>query len=198
MREFIGWILVVALVFTLIYIIALNIYKVRMRKPLKVWKNDGDLDEQALAKVEHYIEKFGGGKLNWELKDRQHLCEIEYNKTHLPSKELPPLSPNWGEVEEFIEKTRFDFTSVGESYSYIGYENHLIEHRSIPKSDFEGDTLKLIETLRADVNWFYCNQTGERLWEQSEILERFLRKKYPRLSDKSISRICSTYCTNNR
>lgn len=140
-------------------------------------------------------------------KRRNKICEkerkeyrqrTEYNRSHLLSKELPPIFPDWNAVEDFIEKTRFDFTNKGESYSYICYTELSIEHRSIPKSDFDGDTLKLIEALKADVNWFYCNPTGEHVWEQSEILESFLREKYPRLSDKSISQICSRYCINNR
>lgn len=131
-------------------------------------------------------------------KERGRINRIEYNKTHPPSKDLPPLSPDWGEVGEFIEKTRFDFTDKGESYSYISYENHLIEHRSIPKSDFDGDTLKLIELLKRDVDWFYGCPTGNSAGERGNVLESFLREKYPQLSDKSISRIWNTYCINNR
>lgn len=126
---------------------------------------------------------------------REYRQRAEYNKAHLPSMELPPLSPDWDAVNGFIQETRFCQWDGGEVFCYYEYDTGRHE---IPKSDFDSDTLKLIEMLISDVNWFYCNPTGEYVWEQSEILEHFLREKYPLLSDKSISRICSTYCVNSR
>lgn len=200
MREFIGWILVVALVFALIYIIALNIYKAHIRKPLKVWKNGGDLDEKALVKVERYIEKFGGSKLNWELKNRRLQREIEYNKAHLPFAELPELSLDWEKFEEVVKRSSgLMLKDVGDSYACIVvYASEHFKQHFIPKSELDGDTIKLIDLLLSDLNWFYAHPTGNSAGECGSVLESFLREKYPKLTEESVSRICGRYCVNDR
>lgn len=200
MREFIGWLFVAILIFTLIYIIALNIYKARMKKPLKVWKNGGDLDEQSLAKVERYIEKFGGSKLNWELKDRQRQRKIEYNKAHLPFAELPELSLDWEKFEEVVKRlSGLMLKDVGDSYACIVvYASEHFKQHFIPKSDFDEDSLKLLAELKNDVDWFYGHHTGNSAGECGTVLGDFLREKYPKLTEKSVSRIVSTYCINDR
>ncbi len=200
MREFIGWLFVAILIFTLIYIIALNIYKAHMRKSLKVWKNGGDLDEQSLAKVERYIEKFGGSNLNWELKERQRRREIKYNKTHLPLGELPELSINWGKFEEVVKRSSgLMLKDIGDSYACIVvYASENYERHSIPKSELDGDVIKLIDLLLSDLDWFYSHPTGNSAGECGSVLESFLHEKYPMLTEKSVSRIVQTYCINDR
>lgn len=200
MREFIGWILVAALVLVLIYIIVLNIYKARMRKPLKVWKNGGDLDEKALAKVERYIEKFGGSKLNWELKDRRHRREVEYNKAHLPFGELPELSIDWEKFEEVVKRsTGLMLKDIGDSYACIVvYASDNYKRHSIPKSELDGDTITLIDLLLSDLNWFYAHPTGVSAGECGSVLESFLREKYPMLTKESVSCIVNRYCIKDR
>lgn len=200
MIEFIGWILVVALVLALIYIIVLNIYKARMRKPLKVWKNGGDLDEKSLAKVERYIEKFGGSKLNWDLKDRQRQRDIEYNKAHLPFAELPELSidcERFGKI--VIKSSGLALRDDGDSYAcLVVYASEHYKRHSIPKSELDGDTIKLIELIERDVDWFYGHHTGNSAGECGSVLESFLRQKYPKLTEESVSCIVNRYCINDR
>lgn len=134
-----------------------------------------------------------------EKEKQDYLNRIELNKTHLPSKELPELSPDRSVIEEFIKRTRFDFTDEGESYSYICRdENYCFERRNVFKSELDDDTVKLIELIKHDVDWFYGHPTGNSAGECGSVLESFLREKYPMLTEKSVSRIVGTYCINDR
>lgn len=86
----------------------------------------------------------------------------------------------------------------GYRFAYLALVNNSYKTKYILKSDLGGDTLKLIELLRIDVNWFYANPTGVSLTEQDKTLTGLLREKYFGLSERSISRIGHTYCTDNR
>ena len=131
---------------------------------------------------------------------REYQRKIEYNKTHLPSKELPPLSPDWDRIEEIVKETRFDIRDVGDSYEYIvsHLHEHYFERCSVLKSELSDDTVKLIDMLLRDVDWFYAHPAGSSVGEGSTVLESFLREKYSMLSEDSISRIIGTYCINDR
>lgn len=132
-----------------------------------------------------------------EQRQQEYLQLITFNREHMPSTELPPLDPDWAAVDELVAVTYFGLMDEGDRYRYLDVSDHS-KPKFILKSDFDDDTLKLIELLNKDVKWFYKNPTGEKLWEQAETLKNFLREKYSGLSEKSISRICSTYCINNR
>lgn len=137
--------------------------------------------------------------LNYTDKRREEYKQrAEYNRAHLPSMELPPLAPDWAAVDDFIMKTRCSFTDEGYRFAYLALVNNSYETKYILKSDFDSDTLRLIELLQKDVGWFYANPTGVTLTDQDETLTIFLREKYSGLSERSISRISSTYCINNR
>lgn len=132
-----------------------------------------------------------------EQRQKKLLDLITYNREHMPSTELPPFDPDWAAVDKFITETRFRFTDEGDKYAFcIRLADP--EKQCILKSNFDSDTLWLIELLNKDVNWFYGNTTGVTLTEESETLENFLREKYSGLSEESISRISSTYCIDNR
>ena len=136
---------------------------------------------------------------NYAEKSREvYKQKVEYNRAHLPSIELPSINPDWNVVDEFITETRFSFTDKGDRFSYYRFENGSYKEKSIPKSDFDSDTLRLIELIDKDVDWFYANATGEAIFEQNKNLTGFLMKKYSKLSEKSISRISSTFCINSR
>lgn len=122
----------------------------------------------------------------------------QYNRSHLPSVELPPLEPDWAAVDRLIRETRFRLADEGYRFAYLVLVNNSYETKYVLKSDFNSDTLKVIELLRKDLDWFYANPTGVTLAEQDETLLNFLREKYSGLSEKSFSRICHTYCTDNR
>lgn len=145
-----------------------------------------------------YEKKLDEEKREYE-RQMRHI-EYEYNKTHLPSKELPPISPDWDRIEEIVKETRFDIRDVGNSYEYTVH--HLHEHYSdrcsILKSELSEDTVKLIDMLLRDVHWFFEHPTGGSVGECGRVLEGFLREKYPMLSEYSISRITGTYCRNDR
>lgn len=173
MRSVIGWFLVGVLVVVLIYIIGSNI-------------------RRAIAKLTKKESQYGIDKC-----EEEYIRQIEYNRAHLPSTELPPLAPDWIAIDEFILETRFWFIDEGYRFAYLALVNNFYETRYILKSDFGSDSLKLIEMLCKDVNWFYENPTGVTLGEQDNILTEFLKEKYSRLSESSISRIESTFCTNS-
>ena len=136
---------------------------------------------------------------NYAEKSREvYKQKVEYNRAHLPSVELPPINPDWNAVDEFIMETRFRFTDNDDIFSYYCFENGSYKEKSIPKSDFDSDTLRLIELIDKDVDWFYANTTGETVSEEDVFLTDFLMQKYSGLSEKSISRISSTFCINIR
>lgn len=125
--------------------------------------------------------------------------KIEYNKTHLPSKELQPLSPDWDRIEEIVKESQFDLRDIGESYEYFVLHNYETWKRFyIPKSELSEDTVKLIDMLLKDVGWFYAHHTGNSVSECAPILESYLREKYPILSADCISTITNRYCINDR
>lgn len=122
---------------------------------------------------------------NYAEKSREvYKQKVEYNRAHLPSVELPPINPDWNAVDEFITETRFSFTDNGDRFSYYCFENGSYKEKFIPKSDFDSDTLRLIELIDKDVDWFYANATGETVSEEDETLTGFLMKKYSGLSEK--------------
>lgn len=173
MRLVIGWLIVGVLVIVLIYIIGNNICrmfaKLTNRKPKY-----------------NYADEF------------LRRTECKYNRAHLPSTELPELAPDWLFAEKFIMETRFRFTDEGYRFAYLALVNNSYETKYFLKSEFTKETLKLIEFLSKDVNWFYANPTGVTLSEQDYILTGFLKEKYSGLSERSISRISHTYCMDNR
>lgn len=119
----------------------------------------------------------------------------EYNRTHLPSKELPPISPDWDAVNRLIEECRFQMYVEGDAFVCREYDRGVWR---VPKSDFDDDTLKLLDLLEKDMSWFYGHHTGVTVGECGTVLEGFLREKYPLLSVKSVSCICGRYCINDR
>lgn len=131
---------------------------------------------------------------------RERLNRIEYNKTHLPSKELPPLSPDSDKLGKVVIKSSgLMLKDVGDSYvCIVVYASENYKQRSISKSELDGDTIKLIDLLLKDLDWFYAHPTGVSVGECGTVLESFLREKYPMLSADSVSRICNRYCVNDR
>ena len=130
---------------------------------------------------------------NWRTEYRQR---AEYNRAHLPSKELPQFSPDWNYVNRLIIETRFQLYDRGDVFLCYEYENrneYENTSRTIPKSDFDGDTLKLINLIKKDFDWFYGHPTGETVGECMTVLEGFLSDKYPMLPAESISWITNRF-----
>ena len=121
---------------------------------------------------------------------------IKYNLEHLPSEELPIFNPNWAEIDNVISKTYFRIKDTGDCFSHYDTSNG--KYHYFLKSDFDTDTLKLLEMLYNDFFWFYSHPTGHSVSEESEIVEDFIRKKYGSLNENSIQRLCSTFCIDNR
>lgn len=113
---------------------------------------------------------------------------VKNNLARLPSAETPPLDPDWNAVNVFIRATKFQFSDKGDKFQYGDQVNYW-DIYYISKSEFDGDSLKLIELLRKDVEWFTENPTGMTLSEEDEVLCFFLRKKYSGLSDENIGLI---------
>lgn len=130
----------------------------------------------------------------YEKKREEYRQRAEYNRAHLPSKELPQLSPDWAAVNRLLE-TRGRLFDEGDAF--VNYEYDKGAQR-IPKSDFDDDALKLIDLIWKDVDWFHGHHTGVSVGECAAVLEGFLREKYPLLSGKSINYICNRYCINAR
>lgn len=122
--------------------------------------------------------------------DAKELAELrrraEYNLAHLPSSEPPRLSPDWQKINDFIKLTRFRFWFGDDAFAYSDYDKGMI---TIPRSDFDGDTLKLLEELIKDAMWFYKNPTDISITKRRKTLTAFLGKKYPGLSVKSVLEI---------
>lgn len=121
--------------------------------------------------------------------------EVKYNRAHLPPKELPLISPDWDAVNRLIKETRYRFYDEGDVFLCYEYDRGSWR---IPKSDFDGDTLKLIDLIKKDVDWFYGHPTGCSTGECGTVLEGYLREKYPLLSARSVNFICGRYCINDR
>ena len=137
----------------------------------------------------------------YEKEREEYRQRAEYNRANLPSKELPPLSPDWDAVNRLIEETRFQLYDEGDVFLCYEYENrneYENTSRTIPKSDFDSDTLKLIDLIKKDVDWFYGHPTGCSAGECRTVLEGYLHEKYPLLSEESISWISKRYCINAR
>lgn len=130
----------------------------------------------------------------YEKEREEYRQKTEYNRAHLPSKELPPISPDWDAVNRLMGKKGRLFD---EGDLFVNYEYDKGAQR-IPKSDFDDDTLKLIDLIWKDVDWFYGHHTGVSVGECSTVLEEYLREKYPLLSAESVNHICRTYCINDR
>ncbi|MCM1164954.1 MAG: hypothetical protein NC299_04200 [Lachnospiraceae bacterium] len=112
--------------------------------------------------------------------ERQRM--IEYNRTHLPPKELPPLSPDISAAERVIAKApRLSLYVIHEKRCFRCGE----ELVPIP-DDCGEDTWTLLTYIRGDLNWFHSHWVGEGLSEQLRVLEDYLKEKY-RLSDDCIS-----------
>ena len=140
----------------------------------------------------------GKYKKKHEEEKLEYQRKIEYNKTHLPSKELPPLSPDWDRIEEIVKESQFDLRDIGDSYEYTVLHNYEWKRFHIPKSELSEDTVKLIDMLLKDVDWFYAHHTGNSVSECATILDGYLREKYPILSADCISTITNRYCINDR
>ena len=140
----------------------------------------------------------GKYKKKHEEEKLEYQRKIEYNKTHLPSKELPPLSPDWDRIEEIAKETRFALNDIGNCYEYTVLHNYEWKRFSISKSELSDDTVKLVDMLLKDIDWFYAHLTGNSVGECGTVLESFLREKYPMLSADSISKITHRYCVNIR
>lgn len=134
----------------------------------------------------------------YEKKREEYRQRAEYNRAHLPSKELPPFSPDWAAVNRLIEETRFRLYDEGDVFLSYEYDKGTWGTWKIPKSDFDSDTLKLIDLIKKDVDWFYGHPTGCSARECGTVLEDFLREKYPLLSAESVYSICNRYCINAR
>ncbi len=131
----------------------------------------------------------------YEKEREEYRQKTEYNRAHLPSKELPPVSPDWAAVNRLIMETRFRLYVKGDAFVHYDYRNG---NRKIPRSGFDDDTLKLIDMILKDVDWFYGHHTGGSVGECAAVLEVFLREKYSLLSAESVDFICGTYCINDR
>lgn len=137
--------------------------------------------------------------IRFEVKEREeYQKKTEYNRTHLPSTEPLGLSPDWQKVNEFILVSRFRFDIGDDEVVYTDYDSGMTGKITLPKSDFDEDSLKLLAELKKDVDWFYEHHTGNSAGECGSVLEGFLREKYPKLTEKSVSRIVYTYCINDR
>lgn len=135
-----------------------------------------------------------------EKEKRNYLNKLEYNKAHLPFAELPGLSIDPEKFEEVVKgSSGLALRDDGDSYAcLVVYAFDHYERHSIPKAELDGDTIKLIELITHDVDWFYAHPTGNSAGECGSVLESFLREKYPMLTEKSVSRIVSRYCINDR
>lgn len=155
---------------------------------------------------QRYVKQQEARKAEREAEDRRYkeqrqqefLKLITYNREHMPSLELPPLAPDWAVADGFITETRFGFADKGDRFEYYILADNSYKTKYILKSNFDSDTLRLIELLNKDVGWFYDNTTGATLTEESETLENFLRGKYSGLLEESISQISRIYCKDNR
>lgn len=123
-------------------------------------------------------------------KDAKELAELrrhaEYNLSHMTSAEPLQLSPNWWRINDFIKSTRFRFWYGDDAFVYRDYDKGMI---MIPRSDFDGDTLKLLEELIKDAKWFCDNPTDVSINKRRETMTAFLREKYPGLSESSVLEI---------
>lgn len=117
----------------------------------------------------------------------------EYNREHLPSKELPPLSPDWVVLSEFILKLQWQFVDEGDRYRY--FAEFTRGRIYVPKSELGNDSVKVIELLQSDVDKLYSS--SDDIVGKGEKLQSFLMEKYPKFSEKAIERIVFTFCNNS-
>lgn len=124
--------------------------------------------------------------------ERRYFYEQGIELGHLltPSLEMPPINPDWTAINELSEMKIFPFSDEGEKLSYskrTGFRDYITLY--VNKSDYNSDTLKLIELLNQDVIWFYRHNNE---WYWGIFLDVFLKKKYPKLSDYSVEKIIET------
>lgn len=113
---------------------------------------------------------------------------LKKNLADLPSTQLPKLAVDWAAVDRFIKKTCFSFTDNGDTFRYGGGVNYWDVHY-IPKSEFDGDALSLIEQLDNDLKWFIDHPICTTISEEHDKLAGFLREKYPGLSENSVDMV---------
>lgn len=113
---------------------------------------------------------------------------IEYNKAHLPSMELPKLSPDMEAVEELISKApRLVLLVIDEKLHYRNGDE-LVCIQDV----YSEDALMFIRHISSDLSWFHSHWVGEELAEQCRTLEDYLTKKY-RLSDKCVQKLSNEF-----
>lgn len=131
-----------------------------------------------------------------EEREQEYKKRIEYNRSHLPSAELPLLKPDWDAVNGFIVSTQFRIRIENGAFTRFSRTEHKWEN--IPVGDYDSDTLGLLELIYGDLMWFYHNSTGLSVSDELAVLREFMQGKYPQLTEKSILYLECRYGVDNR
>ncbi|MDE6732989.1 MAG: hypothetical protein K2J77_08960 [Oscillospiraceae bacterium] len=119
----------------------------------------------------------------------QKLKEIEENRRNIPPlDDLPEGEINWDEISEFI---LVDMNVFGLFWHYLDDETKTAK--------LSENSLAVLRLICHDMYDFFHDHSVElERFDQWKAMEKYVRKKYGKLSEKALSRLISDYHIKDR
>lgn len=121
--------------------------------------------------------------------DKEKLKQIEENRRNIPPLDnLPNGKINWNEISDFI---LVDMNIVGLFWHYLDDESKTAK--------LSENSLAVLRLIRHDMyDFFYRHNVKLERFDHWRAMEKYVRKKYGKLSEKALSRLISDYHINDR
>ncbi len=119
----------------------------------------------------------------------QKLKEIEENRRNIPPLDnLPEGEINWEEISDFI---------LVDMYVYGLFWHYLDDESKTAR--LSENSLAVLKLIRHDMyDFFGCYNVALDRFDQWEAMEKYIRQKYGKLSEKALSRLIIDYHKNDR
>lgn len=119
----------------------------------------------------------------------QKLKEIEENRRNIPPLDnLPEGEINWEEISDFI---------LVDMYVYGLFWHYLDDESKTAK--LSENSLAVLRLIRHDMcDFFGLHNVALERFDQWKAMEKYVRKKYGKLSEKALSRLISDYKIKDR
>lgn len=121
--------------------------------------------------------------------EKRLLKEIEQNRRNIPPlDDLPSGEIDWEEISEFI---LVDMNKGGLYWHYLNDES-----QTARLSENSLAVLRLIE--RDMYDFFFHHPVEHGRFDHWDAMEKYIRRKYGKLSEKALHRLISDYKINDR
>ena len=119
----------------------------------------------------------------------QKLKEIEKNRRNIPPlDDLPDGEIDWEEIGDFI---LVDMNVVGLFWHYLDDESKTAK--------LSENSLAVLNLIHRDMyDFFYHHDVMLERFDHWRVMEKYIRKKYGKLSEAALSRLISDYHINDR